>query len=128
MPVIREKVNKKVQFGTALSLAKTSIQIAVSEGIVTKFIGILMQFNMKYHCNTGFNLEETCNLFSETQSISQIFLTNLDTNTNYNIFNPAYYRLKGKLPKKYKLSINKNTSKYTSFKKCSYCLNKEHNI
>ncbi|CAG8742506.1 20393_t:CDS:2, partial [Rhizophagus irregularis] len=31
IPAIREKVNKKVQFGTAMSLAKTSVQIAVSE-------------------------------------------------------------------------------------------------
>jgi hypothetical protein len=35
IPAIREKVNKKIQFGTAMSLAKTSIQIAVSEGVVT---------------------------------------------------------------------------------------------
>ncbi|GET00916.1 hypothetical protein GLOIN_2v1814576 [Rhizophagus clarus] len=66
MPAIREKVNKKIQFGTALSLAKISIQIVVSEGVITEFIGILMQFNMKYRCNTGFGLEETCDLSSKT--------------------------------------------------------------
>ena len=45
---IRENVNKKVQFGTAMSLAKTSVQIAVSECAVTELIGMLMQFNMKF--------------------------------------------------------------------------------
>ncbi|GBC02623.1 hypothetical protein RclHR1_04710011 [Rhizophagus clarus] len=129
MPAIRKKVNKKVQFGTALSLAKTSIQIAVSEGIVTEFIGIIMQFNIKYRCNTGFGLEETCDLSSETRSISQIPLTNLDTNTNYNISNPEYHRPKGKPPKRYKSSIEENTSKHsTSSKKCGYCSDKGHNI
>ncbi|PKB92092.1 hypothetical protein RhiirA5_446071 [Rhizophagus irregularis] len=36
IPAIREKVNKKVQFGTAMSLAKTSVQIAVSEDFYLK--------------------------------------------------------------------------------------------
>ncbi|PKK64125.1 hypothetical protein RhiirC2_113589 [Rhizophagus irregularis] len=62
IPAIREKVNKKVQFGTAMSLAKTSVQIAVSEGAMTEFIGMLMQFNMKYRYSTGFGIEETQDL------------------------------------------------------------------
>ncbi|GBB93660.1 hypothetical protein RclHR1_22080002 [Rhizophagus clarus] len=87
-----------------------------------------MQFNMKYCCNTGFGLEETCDLSSKTQSTIQIPLTSLDNNTNYNISNPEYHRLKGRPPKRYKSSIEENTSKHTSSKKCSYCSDKEHNI
>ncbi|EXX50753.1 hypothetical protein GLOIN_2v1774635 [Rhizophagus irregularis DAOM 181602=DAOM 197198] len=44
IPAIREKVNKKVQFGTAMSLAKTSVQIAVSEGAITEFIHVAKIF------------------------------------------------------------------------------------
>ncbi|GES74899.1 hypothetical protein GLOIN_2v1774632 [Rhizophagus clarus] len=83
---------------------------------------------MKYHCNTGFGLKETCDLSSETQSTNWILLTNLDNNTNYNISNPEYYRLKGRPPKRYKSSIEENTFKYTSSKMCSYYSDKRHNI
>src|SRR6266498_1401086 len=48
-PMIREKVNRKVQFGAAMSIAKTSIQIAVTENVTAELIRILTQFIMKYH-------------------------------------------------------------------------------
>uniref|UniRef100_U9SZN7 Uncharacterized protein n=1 Tax=Rhizophagus irregularis (strain DAOM 181602 / DAOM 197198 / MUCL 43194) TaxID=747089 RepID=U9SZN7_RHIID len=111
-----------------MSLAKTSVQITVSEGAITEFIGMLMQFNMKYRYSTGFGIEETQDLSMETQSNSRIPLANLDTNNNYNISNPEYHRPKGRPPKRYKSSIEENSTKNTLSKKCSYCLDKRHNI
>ena len=58
-PTIREKVNKKIQFGAAMSIAKTSIQIAVTVNATTELIGILTQFIMKYRRSTGLNIEST---------------------------------------------------------------------
>src|SRR5204863_5696112 len=58
-PMIREKVNKKVQFGAAMSVAKTSIQIAVTENVTAELIGILTQFIMKYRRSTGLSIENT---------------------------------------------------------------------
>ena len=54
-PVIREHISKKIKFGTAMSVAKTSIQIAVMEDATAELIGILTQFIMKYRGNTGLN-------------------------------------------------------------------------
>lgn len=117
IPVIKENINKKVQFGTAMSLAKTSVQIAISESAVSELIGILMQFNMKYRHNTGFGMEET----------SRAPLSNLDN--NYNISNPEYHRPKGRPPKRYKSSTEENNAtKHSSSKKCSYCFEMGHNI
>ncbi|PKK62086.1 hypothetical protein RhiirC2_787937 [Rhizophagus irregularis] len=103
-----------------INKAKTSVQIAVSEGAITEFIGMLMQFNMKYWYSTGFGIEETQDLSMETQSNSRIPLANLDTNNNYNISNPEYHRPKGRTPKRYKSSIEENSTKNTSSKKCGY--------
>ncbi|CAB5373968.1 hypothetical protein RhiirA1_479392 [Rhizophagus irregularis] len=89
---------------------------------------MLIQFNIKYQYSTGFGIEETQNLSIETQSNSWIPLANLDTNNNYNISNPEYHRLKGKPPKRYKSSIEENSTKNALSKKCSYCLDKRHNI
>ncbi|PKB91652.1 hypothetical protein RhiirA5_448184 [Rhizophagus irregularis] len=52
-PSIREKVSKKVQFGAAMSVAKTSIQITVTENVTDELITILIQFITKYRRNTG---------------------------------------------------------------------------
>ncbi|CAG8757917.1 6635_t:CDS:2, partial [Rhizophagus irregularis] len=38
---VRETVNKKIQFSTAMSVAKTGIQIAVSKNATAELIGIL---------------------------------------------------------------------------------------
>ncbi|POG67273.1 hypothetical protein GLOIN_2v1779593 [Rhizophagus irregularis DAOM 181602=DAOM 197198] len=51
---VREIVNKKIQFGTTMSVAKNGIQIAV----LAKLIEILIQFIMKYQNNTGLDIKE----------------------------------------------------------------------
>ena len=66
MPIIKVNINKKIQFGTTMSLAKTSVQIAVSECVTAELIGMLMQFNMKYRRNTSFGIEETYDLSTKT--------------------------------------------------------------
>ena len=58
-PTIREKVNKKIQFGAAMSVAKTSIQIAVTENVTAELIGILTGFIIKYRKSTGLSIENT---------------------------------------------------------------------
>ena len=58
-PMIREKVNRKVQFGAAMSIAKTSIQIAITENVTAKLIRILTQFIMKYRRSTSLSIENT---------------------------------------------------------------------
>jgi hypothetical protein len=45
---IREKINKKIQYSATMSIAKTSIQITVTEDITAELIKILTQFIMKY--------------------------------------------------------------------------------
>ncbi|CAG8765744.1 3036_t:CDS:1, partial [Rhizophagus irregularis] len=55
---IKERVNKKIEFGSTISVAKTSVQVAVAEGVVSELIGLLTQFIMKYHHNTGLNIEK----------------------------------------------------------------------
>ena len=58
-PTIRENISKKIQFSTAMSVAKTSIQIAVTENATVELIGILIQFIMKYCRSTGLSIENT---------------------------------------------------------------------
>ena len=45
---IRKNVGKKLHFGTAISVAKTSVQIAVAECVTTELTGLLTEFIMKY--------------------------------------------------------------------------------
>ncbi|PKY31447.1 hypothetical protein RhiirB3_449055 [Rhizophagus irregularis] len=92
-----------------MSLAKTSIQIAVAESATAELIGILMQFIMKYHNNTGLDIEE----------IYQFTL--------------KYHKAKGHPPKYYKLSVEDNNQTMAKLnegglKTCSYYLGREHNI
>ena len=130
---IRENVNKKIKFGTTMSVAKTSVQIAVSENTTSELIGILTQFIMKYRQGTGLGVvrvEDAEEIHSEIELPNRQPLS--DLNSNYNISeisNPEYHRAKGRPPKRYKSSVEQNTSKSTtSFKTCSYCLGKGHNI
>ncbi|CAB4396453.1 unnamed protein product [Rhizophagus irregularis] len=58
MSNIKERVNKKIEFDSTMLVAKTSIQVAVAEGVASKLIGLLTQFITKYHHNTGLNIEE----------------------------------------------------------------------
>ncbi|PKK61827.1 hypothetical protein RhiirC2_791247 [Rhizophagus irregularis] len=64
--MIREKVNKKIQYSTTISIAKTSIQISITEGITAELIKILMQFIMKYCRNTSLSIEKSTISFSNT--------------------------------------------------------------
>jgi hypothetical protein len=76
-PAVREHVNKKAQYGTTMSLAKTGIQIAIAEGVTAELIGTLMQFIMKYRNNTGFgtnltNLEQN-NVLRELFTNTEVY-------------------------------------------------------
>ena len=94
IPAIRENVNKKVQFGTTMSIAKTSVQIAVAESVTAELTGILMQFIMKYRHNTGLGVEEVHNEISLTNRQPLASLDNISE-----ISNPEYHRPKGRPPK-----------------------------
>ncbi len=41
-----------------MSVAKTSVQVAITEGIILELIRLFIQFIMKYHHNTGLNIKE----------------------------------------------------------------------
>ena len=127
---IRENFNKKLKFGTLMSVAKTSVQIAVAEGITSELTGILTEFIIKYRRNTGLNIEEVHyapQLNNEIQEPSSVTIT--DNCNVLNISNPEYHKPKGRPPKRYKSSVEeKNVQHISSFKTCSYCLEKGHNI
>ncbi|PKY47716.1 hypothetical protein RhiirA4_544153 [Rhizophagus irregularis] len=88
----------------------------VAKGTTAELIGILMQFNMKYHNNTGLGVEKP-----------------LD---NLHISNPEYHKAKGRPTKRYKSSVEDNQNISSSvaksnegfLKTCSYCLGRGHNI
>ncbi|PKY28033.1 hypothetical protein RhiirB3_444009, partial [Rhizophagus irregularis] len=134
-PAARERVNKKVQYGNTMSLAKTSIQIAVAESATAELIGILMQFIMKYRNNTGLGIEEVYQFSSLQNNVLQESLINTEicNNTqqpldNLQISNPEYHKVKGHLPKHYKSLVEDNNqtsmakSNEGGLKTCSYCL------
>jgi hypothetical protein len=58
MSNIKEKVNKKIEFGSTISVAKTSVQVAVMEGVTSELIRLLIQFITKYRHNTGLNIKK----------------------------------------------------------------------
>ncbi len=127
---VRENFNKKLKFGTLMSVAKTSVQIAVAEGVTSELTGLLTEFIIKYHRNTGLNIEEVhyvSQLNNEIQEPSSATIID-----NYNVLqisNPEYHKSKGRPPKRYKSSTEKNNIQHiTSSKTCSYCLEKGHNI
>lgn len=140
-PVIREQVSKKAKFGTAMSMAKTSIQVAIMEDATAELIGMLTQFIMKYRQNTGLSIEDSKNI--GTDIISQNSQeASIVTETEQNIrqplivlpevSNPEYHKPKGRPPKRYKSSIeeqkNNHNSKSDVQKTCGYCSGKGHNI
>ena len=47
-PNLKEKFNKKFQYGTTMSVAKTCIQITVVEGVSSELTGLLIEFILKY--------------------------------------------------------------------------------
>ncbi|CAG8691445.1 20020_t:CDS:10 [Gigaspora margarita] len=116
MPTIKECIDKKVQFGTTMSLAKTSVQIAVAEGVVAELVRVLTQFIMKYCRNTGLDIQETC---SHCNIIE--------------VSNPEYHKPRGHPPKRLKSYIEKdkeNAKQHSNREQrtCSYCSGKGHNI
>ncbi|CAG8655425.1 35884_t:CDS:2, partial [Gigaspora margarita] len=142
-PIIQETVNKKLQFGTTMSIAKTSVQVTISEGVTAELIGVLTQFISKYRCTTGLNIEaynmQNENNKAQTNDKAQTNasiefncqpLTDLNLNCNLTeVSNPEYHKSRGHPPKRLKLSIEKEAAKPTHEQRiCSYCLNKEHNI
>src|SRR6266540_7124063 len=80
---IRENFNKKLKFGTLMSVAKTSVQIAVAEGVISELTGLLTEFIIKYRRNTSLNIEEVhyvSQLNNEIQKPFSAIITD-----NYNI-------------------------------------------
>ncbi|CAG8767398.1 6199_t:CDS:1 [Cetraspora pellucida] len=103
MPTIKECIDKKVQFGTTMSLAKTSVQIAISERVAAELVRVLTQFITKYHCNTGLGIRETHSIQNEDMqtnaSTSEIESNNqqplINSGSCFNItevFNPEYHK------------------------------------
>ncbi|PKY31240.1 hypothetical protein RhiirB3_475132 [Rhizophagus irregularis] len=132
-PTIREKVNKKIQYGAAMSIAKTSIQIAVTEDVTAELIGILTQFIMKYRRSTGLSIEKSTESLQDSQGSSiQDNLQPLSVLPD--ISNPEYHKPKGRPPKRYKSTVENNCitsgkpDDVTVQKTCSYCSGKGHNI
>jgi hypothetical protein len=50
--------DKRIEFGSTMSIAKTNVQIAVTEGATGELTGLLTQFIMKYRRATGLNIEK----------------------------------------------------------------------
>ncbi|CAB4425347.1 unnamed protein product [Rhizophagus irregularis] len=140
--MIRKKVNKKIQYGTTMSIAKTSIQIAITEGITAELIKILMQFIMKYRRNTSLNIEKSTISFSNTiDAIYCIDSQEFSIQDNpqplsilSDISNLEYHKPKERSPKQYKSTVKNNhitsgkPNDVTVQKMCSYCSRKGYNI
>ena len=123
-------------------VAKTSIQVAIAEGITSELIELLTQFIMKYHHNTGLNIKEVhhsiLHLNDEIQQESSSVtikdscwqpLVELDSCDILKISNPEYHKLKGHSLKWYKSSNEENIQHISlSFKTCNYYLEKGYNI
>jgi hypothetical protein len=106
-----------------MSVAKTSVQVAVAEGTTIELIGLLTQFITKYRCNTGLNINEIQEVIPQRQPLE------LHNDNIPEISNPEYHKPKGRPPKRYKApteDIKQNIS--SSSKTCSNCLEKGHNI
>lgn len=116
--IIRENVNKKIKFGITMSVAKTSVQIAISEGVTSELTGLLTEFITKYRRNTGLNM-----------GVVRYEEPSIDSNVP-KISNPEYHKPKGRPPKRYKSSTEESNVQNisTSSKTCSYCHEKGHNI
>ncbi|CAG8665380.1 16254_t:CDS:2, partial [Cetraspora pellucida] len=82
-PAIRSHINKKVQFGTTMSVAKTSVQIAVSESVTEELTGLLVQFIMKYHHDTGLGIKDT--LLSSNIMLQEFFITEVMESTSNHV-------------------------------------------
>ncbi|CAB5203024.1 hypothetical protein RhiirA5_384520 [Rhizophagus irregularis] len=119
-----------------MSVAKTSVQIAVVKGATGELTGLFSQFIMKYQNNTGLNINEIQKTFfyDVTKNNCQRQLLELlvivDNNSIPEISNPKYHKPKGRSLKRYKSQIEMTSKQNitSSSKTCSYCLEKGHNI
>jgi hypothetical protein len=130
---IKKTADKRIKFGSTMSMAKTSVKIAVTEGATGELTGFLMQFIMKYWRTTGLNIEEVQEGLSSKDSCQRQPLKPLvviDNNRIPEISNPEYYKPKSCPPKRYKAATEmaKNQNITSSSKTCNYCLEKGHNI
>uniref|UniRef100_A0A1D1YBG6 Putative zinc finger protein 012R n=1 Tax=Anthurium amnicola TaxID=1678845 RepID=A0A1D1YBG6_9ARAE len=132
-PTIKDHCNKKIQYGTAMGVAKTGIQVAIAEGVTAELIEIITQFIMKYRRNTGLNVESTKNqfTFSAQESFTQESFTQEVRRPLVpllNVSNPEYHRPKGRPPKRLKSSIEESKNLDVVQRTCGYCSAKGHNI
>ncbi|PKB95670.1 hypothetical protein RhiirA5_436280 [Rhizophagus irregularis] len=128
---IREKVSKKVQFSAAMSVAKTSIQIAVTENVTDELIAILTYLSI------GILMIFS---FSGTEPLQESQGSSIQDNQQPllilpEVSNPEYHRPKGRSPHKRYKSVVKNdrvilskSNETTAQKTCSYCSGKGYNI
>jgi hypothetical protein len=132
---IKKKADKRIEYGNTMSVAKTSVQIAVAEGATRELTGLLSQFITKYRHNTGLNIDEDQEVFSygvirnncQRQPLEPLIIMD---NSVPEISNPEYHKPRGRPPKRYK-APTENTSNQvipSSSKTCSFCLEKGHNI
>jgi hypothetical protein len=126
-PNLKEKSNKKFQYGTTMSVAKTCIQIAVVEGVTSELTGLLTEFILKYCQNTGLNIEAIHSVSQLNNEISQEPFSAAIA-TICEISNPEYHKPKGRLPKRYKTTEENIRHVSLAFKTCDYCQEKGHNI
>ncbi|CAG8706251.1 4057_t:CDS:2, partial [Cetraspora pellucida] len=82
MSNIRKIVNKKIKFGTTMSVVKTSIQVAVEKDIMSELTGFLTEFIIKYCRSTRLNIEE-------------IHDFNKEIHNSLSISNSEYYKPRG---------------------------------
>ena len=119
-----------------MSVAKTSVQIAVAESVTGELTGLLTQFIMKYRRKMGLTVNEVQEVSSydgikndyQRQPLDPLVI--LDNNSISEISNPEYHKPKGHPPKRYKArtEIANNQHISSSSKTCSYCLEKGYNI
>ena len=134
-PIIKEQVSKKIKYGTAMSIAKTNIQIAIMKDATAKLIRILTQFIMKYRRSTGLSIEATNNFAGIDLSQDSQGTATQDDRQPLTILpevsNPEYHIPKGRPPKRYKSAVENirvMSGKSDVQKTCSYCSRKGHNI
>ena len=100
---LKEKFNKKFQYGTTMSVAKTCVQIAVAEGVTLELKGLLTEFILKYRQNTGLNIEVINSALQLNNEIQEPFSDAIAAINNVReISNPKYHKPKGRPPKCYK--------------------------
>ncbi|CAB4384521.1 unnamed protein product [Rhizophagus irregularis] len=102
-PAIRKQVSKKVKYSNAMSVAKTSIQIAVKEDVIPEFIGLLTEFIMKYRRRIGLSIENIKNDISFSNTLLQDPQRSFTENSKEplaelpEISNPEYHKTKGRV-------------------------------